>query len=145
MSRPRFESIFMRLARDLSLRSTCTRLNVGTVITTTDFRQVLAIGYNGNAAGLPNTCDRSDPGNCGCLHSEDNAIINCTAARSIAKYVFITHLPCAQCAKRFINLGGVLRVHYREDYRIRDSLEILKSAGIETIQVPDTVEVTWNS
>ena len=73
-----------RIAR----RSTCTRLDVGTVITTTDYRKVLAVGYNGNASGLPNSCDRDEPGNCGCLHSEENAVINCDAPqRSLIIYL----------------------------------------------------------
>ncbi len=135
MSRPSFEAIYLHLAQTLSRRSTCVRLQVGTVITSTDFRKVLAVGYNGNATGLHNGCDREEPGNCGCLHSEENAVINCDAPRSIEKFVFVTHLPCVACAKRLINLGNVKAVYYAQDYRVRDSLEILKSVGIETIQL----------
>ena len=105
--RPSFEKIYIELARTLSLRSTCKRLNVGTVITSTDFRKVLSVGYNGNASGLPNSCDREEPGNCGCLHSEENAVINCDSPRYVEKIVFVTHLPCSGCAKRLINLGNV--------------------------------------
>ena len=129
--RPSFESIYLRLARELSRRSTCKRLQVGTVITSTDYRKVLAVGYNGNATGLPNTCDREEPGNCGCLHSEENAVINCDAPRHIEKIVFVTHLPCVACAKRLINLGNVKTVYYGEDYRLRDSEQLLKSVGIK--------------
>lgn len=129
-TRPAFHSIYMRLARLLSERSSCKRLAVGTVITTTDFRKVLAVGYNGNASGLPNSCDREEAGNCGCLHSEENAVINCDAPRATEKIVYVTHLPCVQCAKRLINLGNVKEVYYSEDYRIRDSVELLKSVGI---------------
>ena len=128
--RPSFEAIYLELARALAARSTCLRLQVGTVITTTDFRKVLAVGYNGNATGLPNRCDREEPGNCGCLHSEENAVINCDAPRHLEKLVFVTHLPCVQCAKRLINLGHVRAVYYGEDYRIRDSIELLRSVGI---------------
>lgn len=134
-ARPGFHSIYMRLARLLSERSSCRRLAVGTVITTTDFRKVLAVGYNGNASGLPNSCDRDEAGNCGCLHSEENAVINCDAPRATEKIVYVTHLPCVQCAKRLINLGNVKEVYYAEDYRIRDSVELLKSVGIRVIQL----------
>lgn len=133
--RPSFPSIYLKLAETLAARSTCKRLQVGTVITSTDFRKVLAVGYNGNATGLPNCCDRDEPGNCGCLHSEENAVINCDAPRFIEKVVFVTHLPCVQCAKRLINLGNVKKVYYGQDYRIRDSLELLKSVGIEVEQL----------
>jgi len=129
--RPSFESIYLLLARTLSARSTCKRLQVGTVITTTDYRKVLAVGYNGNATGLHNGCDREEPGNCGCLHSEENAVINCDAPRHTEKVVFVTHLPCVACAKRLINLGNVKRIFYGQDYRLRDSVEILRFVGIE--------------
>jgi dCMP deaminase len=129
--RPSFESIYLLLAQTLSARSTCKRLQVGTVITTTDYRKVLAVGYNGNATGLHNGCDRDEPGNCGCLHSEENAVINCDAPRHTEKVVFVTHLPCVACAKRLINLGNVKKIFYGQDYRLRDSVEILKSVDIE--------------
>ena len=130
-TRPSFEEIYLKLAKTLALRSTCNRLQVGTVITSTDFRKVLAVGYNGNATGLHNGCDREEPGNCGCLHSEENAVINCDSPRSTEKFVFVTHLPCVACAKRLINLGNVKKIYYGEDYRIRDSIGLLRSAGIE--------------
>ena len=129
-TRPSFPKIYLRLAMELSKRSTCKRLQVGTVITSTDYRKVLAVGYNGNASGLPNTCDRDEPGNCGCLHSEENAVINCDSPRHVEKVVFVTHLPCVACAKRLINLGNVRSIHYGEDYRVRESIALLQSVGI---------------
>jgi dCMP deaminase len=137
-SRPSFEKIYLDLARVLAQRSTCKRLAVGTVITSTDFRKVLAVGYNGNASGLPNSCDRDEPGNCGCLHSEENAVINCDAPRSTEKVVFVTHLPCVGCAKRLINLGNVRRVVYGQDYRVRDSIDLLRSVGIEVAKLDES-------
>jgi dCMP deaminase len=135
-NRPKFEKIYMELAHCLAERSTCFRLKVGTVITSTDFRKVLAVGYNGNASGLNNGCDREEPGNCGCLHSEENAVINCDSPRFVEKIVFVTHLPCVQCAKRLINLGNVKKIYYANDYRIRDSIALLQSLGIEIEQYP---------
>jgi dCMP deaminase len=131
-ARPSFPEIYLKLAHTLAARSTCKRLQVGTVITSTDYRKVLAIGYNGNATGLPNSCDRDEPGNCGCLHSEENAVINCDSPRSVEKIVFVTHLPCVGCAKRLINLGNVRKIYYTQEYRIQDSLELFKKVGIET-------------
>ena len=133
--RPSFPEIYTRLAFELAKRSTCRRLQVGTVITSVDFRKVLAVGYNGNASGLANFCDREEPGNCGCLHSEENACINCDSPRAMSKLVFVTHLPCVMCAKRLINLGGVEAIHYSVDYRKRDSVEILEGVGIKIEQI----------
>lgn len=53
----------------------------------------------------------------------------------IEKVVFVTHLPCVQCAKRLINLGNVKSVYYNQDYRIRDSLALLTSVGIQVSQL----------
>jgi deoxycytidylate deaminase len=61
------EEVYMRMAEELAKRSTCARLQVGSVIATSDLTQVLGIGYNGNARGLPNRCDSDQPGNCGCF------------------------------------------------------------------------------
>jgi len=124
----------MQLAYIFSKRSTCKRLQVGTVITSSDYRKVLAVGYNGNASGLANTCDRDTPGNCGCLHSEENAIINCDSPRNQEKIVFVTHQPCALCAKRMINLGGVQTIYYQEEYRLKQGVEFLSQANIQVIR-----------
>src|SRR4030081_2414413 len=66
------EEVYMRMAEELAKRSTCARSQVGSVITTADLTQVLGIGYNGNARGLPNACDGTQPGLCGCIHSGAN-------------------------------------------------------------------------
>ena len=120
----------MNLARNLAERSTCSRARVGTVITSEDFRKVLSVGYNGNACNLPNKCDREEPGNCGCIHSEENAIINCDAPRSQNKLVFVTTAPCEMCAKRLINLGNVKGVWYDQFYRNPEGIKLLTKALI---------------
>jgi dCMP deaminase len=130
----------MKLALSLSDRSTCTRLSVGAVITSPDFRKVYAVGYNGNVAGGVNDCDRHGEeavGNCGCLHAEENAVINCDTARHHEKIVFCTHLPCVMCAKRLINLGGVKEVYYQRDYRLKDSLELFSYHNVITGHLSD--------
>jgi dCMP deaminase len=131
MNRPSFEEVYLDFAEAISRRSTCQRLQVGTVITTTDYRKVLAIGYNGNATGLPNRCDRDEEGKCGCLHSEENAVINCDSPRATEKFVFVTHLPCVMCAKRIINLGNVRRVVFQHDYRCREAISVFRQATVE--------------
>lgn len=142
--RPSFQDIYMELAFKMSERSTCARTNslgvpmrVGCVITSPDFRKVIAVGYNGGASGDKNDCDRHGAeavGNCGCLHAEENAAINCDVPRMTAKVVFCTHLPCTMCAKRLINLGSVLKVYYDIDYRDHTALHLLARATILTEQ-----------
>jgi dCMP deaminase len=119
----------MRMAEELAKRSTCTRSQVGTVITTGDLTQVLGIGYNGNARGLPNRCDGIEPGACGCLHSEANALIK-AGAQTPGKVMFVTISPCVMCAKMVVN-SNVRRVYYRMPYRDPAGLEVLRLAGVE--------------
>lgn len=128
--RPTFASIYLSHARELSDRSTCSRLHVGAVITSQDHRHPIAIGYNGNGAGLPNGCDSEEPGACGCVHAEANAIAKCSSLASEPKIFYITHAPCVACAKLIINLGGVKEVAYVEAYRVTRGLDVLTQAGI---------------
>ncbi len=127
---PLFE-VYMRMAEELAKRSTCSRLHVGTVITDARLENVLAIGYNGNAKSLPNRCDSSVPGNCGCIHSEINALVKAPGAVK-DKVVFVTDSPCTSCSKLMIN-SGVTHVYYRKLYRDPSGIELMASAGITPV------------
>lgn len=128
---PLFE-VYMRMAEELAKRSTCSRAAVGTVITDATLSNVLAIGYNGNARGLPNRCDSATPGRCGCIHSEMNALVK--APGGVAdKVVFVTMSPCVMCAKLIIQ-SGVTHVFYREAYRDAAGLEVLRAGQIVPVR-----------
>lgn len=136
------EEMYMLMAVVLSARSTCKRIGsdglikrVGCVITTKDLTNVLSVGYNGNAAGLPDECSNPGvPGNCGCLHAEENAISKChTPHRN--KVMFTTDSPCERCAKLTIN-SGFDTVHYLREYRDTTGLKLLHSVGIVTNHLP---------
>ncbi|HEX9728496.1 MAG TPA: deaminase [Gemmatimonadales bacterium] len=123
--------VYMRMAEELAKRSTCARLQVGTVVTDARLENVLAIGYNGNARGLPNRCDSTVPGQCGCIHSEVNALIKAPGAIK-DKVVFVSNSPCVMCAKLIIN-SGVSHVYYRRAYRDPSGIELLASTGVTPI------------
>jgi len=132
-STPRVERIplyevYMRMAEELAKRSTCARARVGTVITDAVLSNVLGIGYNGNASGLPNRCDSPEPGRCGCIHSEMNALVKAPGAVR-DKVVFVTTSPCPMCAKLIIQ-SGVTHVFYRSAYREPTGLDILRAGGV---------------
>ena len=123
--------VYMRIAEELAKRSTCARLQVGTVVTDQLLENVLAIGYNGNARGLPNKCDSAVPGSCGCIHSEMNALVK--APGSVRdKVVFISASPCVMCAKLIIN-SGVTHVFYRRLYRDPSGIEVLAQGGVTAV------------
>jgi dCMP deaminase len=123
--------VYMRMAEELAKRSTCSRLQVGTVITDSHLENVVAIGYNGNAKGLPNRCDSTVPGQCGCIHSEVNALVKAPGAMR-NKVIFVTDSPCVMCAKLMIN-SGVSHVFYRRRYRDPSGVELLESAGVTPV------------
>lgn len=115
-------------------RSTCKRLKVGCIIMSSDHERVLGIGYNGNFKGGPNTCDRDEPGNCGCLHAEVNALVK-AGSEVKDKIIYLTISPCVQCAKLIVNSGASLVV-YDEVYRDpQEALAILEAAGIEAMEL----------
>ena len=124
--------VYMRMAEELAKRSTCARLQVGTVVTNGSLENVLAIGYNGNARGLPNKCDSAVPGNCGCIHSEMNALVKAPGGVT-DKVVFVSASPCVMCAKLIIN-SGVTHVFYRKAYRDPSGIEVLAGGGVATVQ-----------
>jgi dCMP deaminase len=124
--------VYMRMAEELAKRSTCERLQVGTVITDAMLQNVVAIGYNGNARGFPNRCDSRVPGACGCIHSEVNALVKAPGGMS-DKVVFVTDSPCVACAKLMIN-AAASHVFYRRPYRDPSGVETLKAAGVVVVQ-----------
>ena len=127
---PLFE-VYMRMAEELAKRSTCARLQVGTVITDSALEHVVALGYNGNARGFPNTCDSDTPGACGCIHSEQNAVVKADGHLR-KKVAFVTASPCVMCAKLLIQ-ANVTHVYFREPYRKADGLEVLRKGGVNAI------------
>lgn len=131
VTRPPLFEVYMRMAEGLAKRSTCRRLQVGTVITDAALENVVAIGYNGNARGFPNDCDSPTPGACGCIHSEMNALVK-APGQLPGKVVFVTDSPCVMCAKLMIQ-ANVTHLYYRAPYRNPAGLEVLEQGGVAAV------------
>lgn len=125
--------MFMEMAGIAALRSTCQRHTVGAVITDFNGMSVVSIGYNGNARGLPNACDSWTPGECGCIHAEINALLKAPFHQG-PLIMYTTTAPCVDCAKLIIN-SKVMRVFYKEPYRVNAGLELLFKVGIQYEQL----------
>ncbi|HZD06383.1 MAG TPA: deaminase [Longimicrobiales bacterium] len=130
--RPPLYEVYMRMAEELAKRSTCSRLQVGTVLTDPWLENVVGIGYNGNARGFPNRCDSTEPGNCGCIHSEMNALVK-APGQMRDKVAFVTASPCVMCAKLMVQ-ANVRHLFYREPYRDESGLQVLEEAGIVAVR-----------
>lgn len=140
--RPSWNNYFLKIANEVSTRSTCLRRQTGAVIVRE--KRILATGYNGAPSGLPHCSDvgclREDQqiasGErhelCRGLHAEQNAIIQ--AARhgiNISKSaIFCTHHPCSLCAKMLIN-AGVKAIYHQEGYPDQLAKELLSQAGLK--------------
>lgn len=147
VSRPPLFEVYMRMAEELAKRSTCARLRVGTVITDARLENVVAIGYNGNARGFPNRCDGSEPGRCGCIHSEQNALVKAPGGLP-DKVAFVTASPCVMCAKLMVQ-SGITHVFYRRAYRSREGIDVLEQGGVVPVEYTRWAAVwrepTWES
>ena len=134
IERPSVESLIMDFAMSLTRRATCKRFQVGCVITSEDVTQIYGFGYNGTAKGFPHDdCKAEQPGGCGCVHGESNALIK-VRVNDPRKVVFVTAQPCIMCAKLMIN-SGISKVYYRATYRTDEGLDLIKQAGIEIERV----------
>lgn len=142
MERPSWDEYFMEMAELTAKRSTCMRRQVGAVIVKD--RHAIATGYNGAPRGLMHCEDRGGclrqqlnvPSGqrhelCMALHAEQNAIIQAAAMGHGIEggTIYITHQPCAICAKMIIN-AGITRIVIREGYPDELAASILDEAGL---------------
>ena len=70
------------------------------------------------------------------LHAEANAITKIAKSNNSSKggTLYITASPCVECAKLIIQ-SGIVRVVYRDDYRLDDGILLLKRAHIEIVHM----------
>ena len=143
MERPSRHEICMQFAHLVAQRGTCSRAQVGAAIARDG--RVLVTGYNGPPSGIAHC---TDPDGCtdldrlrveGCLrsvHAEANCIA--FAARhgisTEGTDLYCTHQPCLKCAELIIN-SGIDTVYYSTSYRLKDGERLLRSAGVDIIQL----------
>ena len=143
MKRPTWDEYFMEMAELTAKRATCSRRQVGAVITRDN--RAVATGYNGAQRGLAHCeekggCLRQKLGVpsgqrhelCRALHAEQNAIISAASMGNAIEggTIYITHQPCVICAKMIVN-AGIKRIVVREGYPDELSMEILDEAGLK--------------
>lgn len=140
-NRPSRAEIHMMTALMWAQRSWCKRPNghVGAVITTSDLRRVLSIGYNGPARGLANDRCRNTAGTCGCIHAEANAIAHVDGTTP-NKALFCTVQPCEMCAQLIVQ-ANISKVYFLKDYRNTEGAKILADCNVtlERVDLPDRV------
>ena len=136
------QTMFMEMAKIVSKRSTCFRLNVGCVLVKNN--RVVSCGYNGTPPGEPHCRGNRCPGRDGCnltIHAEDNAIRYLSVGMPDDAY--ITDSPCIRCAE-LLKATGIKRVFFETPYRNTDPLHWLKGNHVDVFQVtPSGYCIDW--
>ncbi|MFW9881574.1 MAG: cytidine/deoxycytidylate deaminase family protein [Candidatus Thorarchaeota archaeon] len=140
-------STFMKIAEEISKNSTCTKRNVGAVITSNG--RLIATGYCGAPSKIihctPKTClrqklkDNVNPELCRGLHAEINCIIQC-ALHGIKiegdTVIYCTHFPCMSCSKAIAN-SNIKKIIFETPYEMDNKLkfDILKQKNIKSYRL----------
>ncbi|MCI1779180.1 MAG: dCMP deaminase family protein [Bacteroidales bacterium] len=134
--RLKFDKSYLAMAGIWAKNSYCKRRQVGALLVKD--RMIISDGYNGTPSGFDNLCeDENGITFPYVLHAEANAITKVAKSNNSSEgaTLYITSSPCVECAKLIIQ-AGIKRVVYRDQYRILDSLDLLKKADIEVVHIP---------
>ena len=133
-----WDEYFMRIAGEVSGRSTCDRKHVGAVIVRE--RNILSTGYNGSIAGLPHCDDighMMENGHCvATIHAEANAILQAAKHGVMIKdsSIYVSASPCWNCFKMIVN-AGIRRICFGEFYRDDRIFSVAKTLGVELVDL----------
>ncbi|HZK05526.1 MAG TPA: deaminase [Actinomycetaceae bacterium] len=135
--RPTFDELGMATAHLWASRSSDDKVRVGACLLDHNNR-VVGVGYNGRAAGEPNERESSEQGLSGFIHAEVNALLAANW-NGEAHTMYVTHEPCATCARLIVNSRRVRRLvfdtPYTEEIRMSWGLpsgqQILEESGIQ--------------
>lgn len=141
--RPAWGSFFMDIAKQVSVRGTCSRKQVGALIVRSN--TILSTGYNGSIRGFPHCVDvgcMMEDGHCvQTVHAEANALIQ--AAKNGVNVdgaeIYTTASPCWGCFKLIAN-AGIKRIVYGELYRDGRIKEFAEKAGITLYELPTSLQ-----
>lgn len=128
--RPSLDATWLQVARVISARATCSRLQVGAVLARDG--RIIATGWNGAPAGEPHCEHVSDEPCTVSIHAERN-VIGFAAREGIATggtCLYLTHAPCWDCSSVLI-AAGVSRVVYGREYKSLDG--VLRLRGVGTV------------
>ena len=136
-----WDTYFMRIAREVSGRSTCDRKHVGAVVVRD--RTILSTGYNGSIAGMPHCDDAGhmiENEHCvATIHAEANAILQ--AAKNgvmiAGATIYVSASPCWNCFKMLAN-AGIRRIAYGEFYRDQRVFDVANRIEIEMVDLSES-------
>ena len=130
-----FDRSYLKMAGVWADNSYCQRRKVGALIVKD--RMIISDGYNGTPCGFENVCeDENGITKPYVLHAEANAITKMAKSNnsSDGATLYVTAAPCMECSKLIIQ-AGIVRVVYRDAYRLTDGIELLQRAGVIVEQI----------
>lgn len=134
-----WDQYFISQALLLSLRSTCTRLEVGATLVKD--RRVIAGGYNGSVSGDQHCIDEGcyvvDDHCIRTIHAEMNALLQCArlGISTEGAEIYVTHFPCLHCTKAILQ-AGIKKIHYLNDYHNNAyAIDLIHQVGASAHQV----------
>lgn len=125
-----WDEYFMSICELTSLRSPSIKKQVGCIIVKD--KHIISTGYNGFPAGAEHIPLIINGKEINTIHAEQNAIAQ-GAKLGISinnSTLYVTHFPCINCSKMII-ASGITRIIYLNDNHNEDSINLLKSGGIE--------------
>ena len=133
----KFDKAYLRIAREWSKLSHCSRKQVGALIVKD--RMIISDGYNGTPSGFENPCeDEEGYTKWYVLHAEANAILKVAGSTQSCQdaTLYITMSPCKECSK-LIHQAGIKRLVYQINYKDNSGLEFLEKAGVQLQQIEE--------
>jgi dCMP deaminase len=143
----KLDTLYMDTAERFSQMSYARLTKVGAVLVKDE--NVISFGWNGTPSGMDNNCETelpdgtlvSKPEVC---HAEQNLFSKLTRKGGIGAdgaTLYVTMAPCPECAKQ-IKGAGVVKVVYRDIYRLPDGIEMLKKLGVTCVQISGLQSLT---
>lgn len=145
MKRPSWDEFWFLLCLVYSIRATCDRARVATLLIDKNNR-IISAGYNGSAPGEPHCDDighKIEDGHCvRTKHSESNAIDNVPGGperlQGATAVVLIT--PCFSCATNLMD-AGIKRIVFTKEYRNARDRELVWRAASERGVVVERIDL----
>lgn len=137
---PNWDEYFIGLTKYAAIRSKDPKTQVGAVIVD-KYNKILSVGYNGMPIGIKDDNEHWNKKHLYVSHAEANAISFCKADLE-GSTLYVTFLPCNECAKRIIQ-NKIKRIVYLEKKISKHipgdiSLQMFEEAGVEVIKYKPT-------
>ena len=148
--RPSLDETWMAIATEIGRRSLCDGRKIGAVIVDAS-EHIISTGYNGPPSGFGHegkSCsswchrqmhrDEALPDSyglsCPSIHAEANALLYTDRSRQNGGVIYVSSLPCADCAKLISN-SGVSRAVFLVDSKglvgnPSETLAFIRNAGV---------------